>query len=286
MLVFDAFLIWKKISHSLRRSLVGKRRLHVRNYSWAMDELPKPAPRIIWMYWDRPVEDAPPFVRYAIESWRIKNPTWEVRLLDEQTLAEWASIPSPTGSRKIQGRSDAIRLALLKRYGGVWVDATCCCVRPLDEWLPPLMVSGFFAFPDSYPGRIIQSWFIAADRDNYLIGRWADLALRYYSREGKLGHYFWVMYLFEYVVMTDARARGIWNAVPRLSAKGPILLKRILTQQDLAEPVPGNVDLSAIPVLKISSGTTSKDPEFLAAIEEQRDIDLGVMISGLVGTAD
>ena len=277
MLIFDAFLIWKKIAHSLRRTATGKRRLHVQNYTWSVDQLPKAVPRIIWMYWDKPLDQAPPFVLYAIESWQRKNPDWTVRVLDDAALKQWVTVPEPASNRKVQGRSDAIRLALLQRHGGVWVDATCACVRPLDEWLPPLMVSDFFAFPDSYPGRIIQSWFLAAAPGNYLVDRWARLALRYYSKPGKLGHYFWVMHLFEYLTMIDPKARQQWELVPKLSAKGPLLLKRIITQKDLAEPLPGGLDLSAIPMIKLSSSTMSDDPEFAQALQQNRDIDLAKM---------
>ncbi len=281
MLIFDAFLIWKKIAHSLRRTAIGKRRLHVQNYNWAMDEMPKAVPRIIWIYWDKPLDHAPPFVRYAIHSWQTKNPGWTVRVLDDTSLKQWTTVPEPQKNRKVQGRSDAIRLALLKTHGGIWVDATCACVRPLDEWLPPLMIAGFFAFPDSYPGRIIQSWFLAAVPRNYLVERWAELALRYYSKKGKLRHYFWVMYLFEYLTRTDAKARHQWNLVPKLSAKGPLLLKRIITQKDLAEPLAQGVDLDAIPVIKISSSTTTDDPEFVEALSQNRNIDLAKMIARL-----
>ena len=45
--------------------------------------------------------------------------------------------------------SDILRLYLLKKYGGVWVDATNLCRRPLDAWLPSAACEGFFAFfPD------------------------------------------------------------------------------------------------------------------------------------------
>lgn len=286
MPLFDAFLIWKKVAHSIRRTVVGKRKLHVQNYNWAIDALPKAVPPIIWMYWDKPLDQAPPFVTYAIDSWKSKNPGWTVRVLDDNSLHDWIDVPQAGSARKIQGRSDAIRLALLQRYGGLWIDATCACVRPLDEWLPPLMTAGFFAFPDSYPGRIIQSWFLAAAPDNYLVDRWARLALRYYSKKGKLLHYFWVMHLFEYMLIKDRKAARIWASVPKLSAKGPLLPKRIVTQRDLAELIPANVDLSAIPVLKISSGTKTVDPELMEALAANRDIDLRKMADNVIAAAE
>lgn len=282
MLLFDTYLLWKKISHSIRRSIVGKRELHVRNYSYAVDALPKKLPKTIWIYWDKPIDEAPLFVQYAIKSWIAKNPDWRIEVLNDQILPYLVRFEEPIGERKVQGRSDAIRLALLQKYGGVWVDATCACVRPLNEWLPPLMQTGFFAFPETYPGRIIQSWFLAAAPDNYLVDRWANAALLYYGRDGKVGHYFWVMHLFEYLIRKDRRAAAIWEATPKISAKGPSLLKRILTQKDLAEAVPIEVDLGAIPLLKISSTTETDEPELQQAMLEKRDVDLQKMVDALM----
>ena len=45
--------------------------------------------------------------------------------------------------------SDLLRLYLLNKYGGVWVDSTNLCRRPLNDWLPSAASQGFFAFfPD------------------------------------------------------------------------------------------------------------------------------------------
>lgn len=274
MLLFDAFLIWKKVTHSIRRSLIGKKRFHSENARYAFETMPKKVPRVVWMYWDKPLDQAPPIVRYAVDSWIRKNPSWNVNVLSDANVFEFVSVPPHKPGRKIQWRADLIRVALLRDHGGVWVDATTFCVKPLDEWLPPLMESGFFAVPDSYPGRTMGISFLAAEPQNYLVCKWFRLMVKYYSKPGKLLHYFWVMYLFEYIIRTDRRALAIWKATPKLSSKGPILLKRILTQPDLLEPVPDNVDTTAIPWLKISSDTKLSNKEVLSALENNTDIDL------------
>ena len=38
--------------------------------------------------------------------------------------------------------SDILRISLLHEFGGVWVDATVYCNRPIDEWLPPVFARG------------------------------------------------------------------------------------------------------------------------------------------------
>lgn len=274
MLLFDLFLMLKKLSHSIRRSIVGKQKLHERNYRISFDKIPKKIPHIIWIYWDKPVEYAPEIVLYAVSSWKKKNPSWDVRVLSDSNVGEFVDLPPHRNDRKIQWRADLIRIALLRKYGGVWVDATTFCVKPLDEWLPTLMGSGFFAYVDSYPGRAVTISFLAAVPQNYLVAKWSRLMLRYYSKRGKLRHYFWVMYLFEYIIRTDRKVCAIWEATPKLTLKGPVILKRLLTQPSLVERIPEDIDETAIPWLKISSGTKVTNQEILEAIESRRDFDL------------
>lgn len=220
MLRFEVFLLWKKIFPSARKTVVDRRERHTGNNRFVFDEAPKKLPRTIWIYSDRPINEAPSLVQDAVNSWISKNPLWSVEVLNDQMLPYIVRFSEPYGDGKIQERSNAIRLALLQKYGGVWVDATCFCVRPLDEWLPSLMQSGFFAFPDAHPDRLIQSWFLAAAPENYLVNRWANEALRYYAQEGKVGHRFWAMQLLEYLIRKDRRVAAIWAATPKVSANG------------------------------------------------------------------
>jgi len=63
------------------------------------------------------------------------------------------------------------------------VDAYTVPLRPLDNWLPPLMPSGFFAHHDPYRKRMAETWFLAAQPDNPLITGWRDRMLDYWRTE-------------------------------------------------------------------------------------------------------
>ncbi|WP_457583567.1 hypothetical protein [Ensifer canadensis] len=47
----------------------GKKKLRSRNASLGFETMPKRVPRIIWMYWDKPLEQALAIVRYSVKSW-------------------------------------------------------------------------------------------------------------------------------------------------------------------------------------------------------------------------
>ncbi len=129
-------------------------------------------PRIVWMYWEQGLDNAPEIVRQCHASWRRLNPGWEIRLLDQDSVPDYVDLPGIVGGNygdiPIQHRSDMLRLHLLAKFGGVWADATCLCHRPLDAWIHEYMRSGFFVFRDPGRGRLISNWFIASMPENHL----------------------------------------------------------------------------------------------------------------------
>ena len=103
-------------------------------------DLPFRAVGVIWTFWADGFATAPRLVQTCLTSWRVQNPAWEVRALDRTDVGAWLDLPDVVDlSRRdltVQKVADIVRLALLRRYGGVWTDATVFCLRPLDDWLP------------------------------------------------------------------------------------------------------------------------------------------------------
>ncbi len=129
-------------------------------------------PRIIWIYWDKGEKNAPFIIKKCIESWRSNNKKWDVRLIDKETISNFIDIEvakEKFDRLSIQIQSDVIRISLLKIYGGVWVDASAYCPKSLDSWLYDICDSGFFMFSNPGPDRLIASWFIAAEKENYIL---------------------------------------------------------------------------------------------------------------------
>jgi hypothetical protein len=128
--------------------------------------------RTIWIYWDQGRAAAPFVVARCIDSWIRENPGWNVVVLDAESAHDYIEIDLPEAklrSLAVQHLSDLIRLALLLKYGGVWADATTYCMRPLDDWIENCAASGFFAFSNPGPDRLISNWFLAAEGGNPLV---------------------------------------------------------------------------------------------------------------------
>ena len=176
-------------------------------------------PRLLWLYWHQGEEQAPKLVAQCLQTWRDLNSNWKVRVLHRETLREHISVDDLPSDITLQALSDVIRLRLLRKYGGVWVDATAYCVRPLEDWLLQLMASGFFAFTLPAHDRLIGSWFLAACEGSPLIKTWESAATRYWRVRRRADAYFWVHYLFEFVTFQDPVAEIIWSNTPIVDSR-------------------------------------------------------------------
>lgn len=222
-------------SGGLRSGERLRRRLPLR-ISAAPQESPdaETLPRIIWIYWHAGEAEAPELARICIDSWRRRNPGWDVRVLSDAVLAEAADVSDVAALMSIPALSDIIRLRLLRDHGGVWADATAFCGRPLDEWLPQALSAGFFAFhnPPGHPNRLISSWFLAAPPGAPLVVAWERLATEYWRMGRRADAYYWVHYLFEWMLLRDAALYRIWRRMPTVGAEAAHYLQRALNDEE------------------------------------------------------
>lgn len=138
-------------------------------------------------------------------------------LLDMEELA-----PRLAGKHiEPEALSDIVRIALLARHGGVWADATVLCLRPLDEWLPACLGSGFFGFARPKPDRLIASWFLASVTSHPLALAWHRSTLDYWQRHTVRHDYFWFHFLFNELCSCDDSLREGWERSPQVSADLP-----------------------------------------------------------------
>lgn len=98
---------------------------------------------IIWSFWEG---QTPDLVLRCFESIRIHNPTRPFIILNRATLPKFVDLtvdfPLFRGKRgtpddffSVQIFADWVRLKLLDKYGGVWLDASIICTSPVDNWI-------------------------------------------------------------------------------------------------------------------------------------------------------
>ncbi|MGO8801068.1 MAG: capsular polysaccharide synthesis protein [Roseiarcus sp.] len=218
-----------------------------------------PLPKVIWTLWLQGWGRAPAIVKACVQTWRKHNPGWEIRALNSEEVfhvLDGDRLLSLVADKDLppEALSDCVRVALLARYGGVWVDSTCYCLRPLDEWLYERLPNGFFAFARPGGERLLSSWFLAAAANNHIIERWRELALKYWNHRSVRDDYFWFHHLFAAGYGEGSQFRAIWDAVPAISADGPHHYLPYETR--LLAPVSSDdrllVDNASAPLLKLT----------------------------------
>ena len=203
----------------------------------------------LFIYWDQGFTNAPKLVQKCLLTWKKLNPTWNINELDNSNLSQYIDLkqelPENISITKAS-MSDVIRICLLEKYGGLWVDATTYCVKPLDDWLPQYITSGFFAFSKYEPEHhmLISSWVLYGDKDNYIIKKQKQSVIDYIHKS-KVGigllnpsssaqytddwfhnkydkeFYFWFHMLFTDSYQSDNVFKSIWDNTPNYSSDIP-----------------------------------------------------------------
>lgn len=142
-------------------------------------------PLCIWTYWDG---DKPDLVRRCIDSWRKYNPDYTIIELDKNLVSVY--LPEVNlGSLKFASESparfsDFLRLHILSKYGGIWMDASVICNKPL-HWIQDIQAytgvefigykNGVHTLPE-YVGKcdVIESSVFACTKGCEVVSRWRD----------------------------------------------------------------------------------------------------------------
>ena len=215
----------------------------------------------IFSLWLDGEEKAPEIVRLNLARWRALNPDYKLIVLDEaEALKEIGAFPMDLRTLSKQAFSDVLRIKLLAKYGGIWIDATVFPVRPLSEWLPSqLTETKLFLFANPGPDRRVSSWFIVAPKGSYLVRSWAAAVDAYWgsptplttkvldipedpvtairknssSPDAEKGYfYFWFHYLFAETCDRDPACSREWSLSSPLQADDAHRLQVLLAETE------------------------------------------------------
>lgn len=172
----------------------------------------------IWWCWLQGLDAAPPIVKACYNSlvhgeW-FKVHGYTVKVIDAKNWREYVELPGYIVEKLEKGRipaamfSDLLRVELLIKYGGTWIDSTVLCTggSRLMAQGSRLLDAPLFLFQYTKEGSVpvsISNWFISACRDNevlmvlremlYAYWRDYDCVLDYY-----IFHLFFAMISKEY----------------------------------------------------------------------------------------
>ena len=212
-------------------------------------------PKIVWTCWLQGEDKAPALVKACIHSQHRHLKGYEHRMLTLENYTEWITLPPEVVSKYKRGIvpaanfSDLIRLAVLRDYGGVWLDATVFCTgmdheRLASRWqaVEHSRLTLFRYYPQGSRVAVgLSTWFVAARKGSPLLSDVLEALLAYWHDYDCLVDYY-IMHLF--LATALERNPFLFAGMPRENSRHSLLLAEALHRtydearwQDLVEHV-------------------------------------------------
>ena len=192
----------------------------------------------VWVFWLQGYEAAPELVQKCIESIKKYSEGLNFQFITMQNYKDYIEVPDYIICKLEAGIitptffSDILRLLLLDKYGGFWLDATIFC---LGDFKRLCIKEDFFMFhiTDKNDGRIASSWFIYAKRGHILVKKTLHLLLRYCMEMERMEHYYIFHFFFR---MAAESCESEWSKVPAIEVTDCyLLLQKINDEFDIEE---------------------------------------------------
>jgi len=179
--------------------------------------------RLIWSFWWQGIDNAPELVKMCFSS--IENNSNEHRLIviDKYNFEQYVDLPEyimeklQSGNISYTHFSDIVRIYLLYKYGGVWIDSTMLLVKDIPE---ELFITDFFIgkMPRE-PFYCISEkrWniaFLAGEPRNAYFYIMLQFYFAYWKSEDRVIDYFLMDYMTELIFNNIDQIKEMYERVP------------------------------------------------------------------------
>ncbi|MFC7405044.1 capsular polysaccharide synthesis protein [Georgenia alba] len=184
----------------------------------------------VWTYWAQGFENAPDVVRLAHGS-LVEHMGDAVVALTATDVADLVTLP-PDVDALVENhafRSDLLRLELLTRFGGIWMDSTCFVRHDVRAELEELArPSGFFAYAKG--DVTIGNWLMLTPPGHYVPAMLLEAEYAHWREFQQNLSYFTFHHIFEALVDADERFREIWHRTPRVPFDAALRFRHMLDE--------------------------------------------------------
>lgn len=159
----------------------------------------------VWVCWMQGIDNAPILVQYCYEQLKRHLKNREIILITKENIKQYVSFPPYIEDKYARGIiththfSDILRIELLCKYGGTWIDSTVLCT---GSNIPSYMLnSNLFLFQNlkpGYDGSIlnISSWFITACNNHKILLAVKEMLYAYWKENNYMIDYFLLHHFF------------------------------------------------------------------------------------------
>ena len=126
-------------------------------------------PKIIWSYWDNP--EVPEFIADCKKNWTKFAPNYKIIQLNRNNIENYVTMTKNWKSLKSYRQADILRLKLLEKYGGIWMDASILLLENPDNFIGG-NITLFTTPTTTNDNPVYENWFIASTKGNVIIKKW------------------------------------------------------------------------------------------------------------------
>lgn len=187
----------------------------------------------VWICWLQGISKAPDIVKKCVESIVYWLGDKEIHFIDESNLYDYIDLPNYIIEKWKKGIisntlfSDFIRLDLLKKYGGIWIDSTVFMTGKLPSYIEN---HDFFMYrtPIEDEAKIGESWLIKSPANDDLICLTLDILLEYWKFEKKIRDYF---LMFICMKLASEKTGALKSRVLEVPNRLPEILESYLNEE-------------------------------------------------------
>ena len=186
--------------------------------------------KTIFWCWFQGLENTPKLYLSCLNSIRKNCKDFNIIIINETNMNNYVEFPdyilekykkkymTPTHL------SDLLRLELLIKYGGTWIDASVL----ISKYEEKFYNNDLFFFQMKDEGCVGSSWFITSEKNSPILRTTRDLMYEYWKRNDSLYNYFLFHIFFK---MACEKYEKDFKNIPFVSNSPPHALQSYLTQK-------------------------------------------------------
>ncbi len=187
----------------------------------------------VWWCWLQGEENAPELNKACLNSLRKNLVDRDIVVITKENYKDFVDIPEFIITKYKKGIisnthfSDLLRLELLIKYGGTWIDSSVLCT----EYYKAFFDKPLFMFENWKRGDlsvVSSNWFITAEKNEPILKTTIDLLYDYWDNYNYLIHYFIFHFFF---TLATSKYEELWKSVNRFSNLPPHILQFELTEK-------------------------------------------------------
>jgi len=182
----------------------------------------------VFTCWLQGEENAPELVKACFKSMREQLKGKQLVVITSKNLKEYTDMPQYIYEKWEKGIisnthfSDLLRLELLAKYGGLWIDSTVLCTGDLSRYVNK--DTKLFVYKNDHrnnPAHCLSSWLIYAKANNPIIVNTRNILFKYWEKNKKLEKFFLVHIIFTAV---KEKFKDMWEEIPFESNINPHII--------------------------------------------------------------